>query len=129
MDISTPYASQLKLIDLIIVESSFSRSEKDIQNAVLKIEIEKDIQKQPENQYEITLAVRLKEKNDQINVYVKSKAYFITQQENTHLIEKNTIAIMFPYIRSHISTITSQPGMMPIVLPPINIAAMLKDNT
>ena len=54
MDISTPYASQLKLIDLIIVESSFSRSEKDIQNAVLKIEIEKDIQKQPENQYEIT---------------------------------------------------------------------------
>ena len=125
MDISTPYASQLKLIDLIIVESSFSRSEKDIQNAVLKIEI----QKQPENQYEITLAVRLKEKNDQINVYVKSKAHFITQQENTHLIEKNTIAIMFPYIRSHISTITSQPGMMPIVLPPINIAAMLKDNT
>ena len=79
MDISTPYASQLKLIDLIIVESSFSRSEKDIQNAVLKIEIEKDIQKQPENQYEITLAVRLKEKNDQINVYVKSKAHFITQ--------------------------------------------------
>lgn len=129
MDISTPYASQLKLIDLIIVESSFSRSEKDIQNAVLKIEIEKDIQKQPENQYEITLAVRLKEKNDQINVYVKSKAHFITKQENTHLIEKNTIAIMFPYIRSHISTITSQPGMMPIVLPPINIAAMLKDNT
>ena len=129
MDISTPYASQLKLIDLIIVESSFSRSEKDIQNAVLKIEIEKDIQKQPENQYEITLAVRLKEKNDQINVYVKSKAHFITQQENTHLIEKNTIAIMFPYIRSHISTITSQPGMMPSVLPPINIAAMLKDNT
>ena len=129
MDISTPYASQLKLIDLIIVESSFSRSEKDIQNAVLKIEIEKDIQKQPENQYEITLAVRLKEKNDQINVYVKSKAHFITQQENTHLNEKNTIAIMFPYIRSHISTITSEPGMMPIVLPPINIAAMLKDNT
>ena len=129
MDISTPYASQLKLIDLIIVERSFSRSEKDIQNAVLKIEIEKDIQKQPENQYEITLAVRLKEKNDQINVYVKSKAHFTTQQENTHLIEKNTIAIMFPYIRSHISTITSQPGMMPIVLPPINIAAMLKDNT
>ena len=73
--------------------------------------------------------MRQKEKNDQINVYVKSKAHFITQQENTHLIEKNTIAIMFPYIRSHISTITSQPGMMPIVLPPINIAAMLKDNT
>lgn len=128
MEISTPYASQLKLVDLMIVESSFSRTEKEIQDAALEMEIEKDIQKQSEDQYEITLAVRLKEKNNQINVYVKSKAHFTTQQENTNLIEKNTIAIMFPYVRSHISSITSQPGMMPIVLPPMNIAAMLKDN-
>lgn len=128
MEISTPYASQLKLVDLMIVESSFSRTEKEIQDAALEMEIEKDIQKQSEDQYEITLAVRLKEKNDQINIYVKSKAHFTTQQENTNLIEKNTIAIMFPYVRSHISSITSQPGMMPIVLPPMNIAAMLKDN-
>lgn len=128
MEISTPYASQLKLVDLMIVESSFSRTEKEIQDAALEMEIEKDIQKQSEDQYEITLAVRLKEKNNQINIYVKSKAHFTTQQENTNLIEKNTIAIIFPYIRSHISSITSQPGMMPIVLPPMNIAAMLKDN-
>ena len=126
MEISTPYASQLKLVDLMIVESSFSRTEKEIQDAALEMEIEKDIQKQSE--YEITLAVRLKEKNNQINIYVKSKAHFTTQQENTNLIEKNTIAIIFPYVRSHISSITSQPGMMPIVLPPMNIAAMLKDN-
>ena len=128
MEISTPYASQLKLVDLMIVESSFSRTEKEIQDAALEMEIEKDIQKQSEDQYEVTLAVRLKEKNDQINIYVKSKAHFTTQQENTNLIEKNTIAIMFPYVRSHISSITSQPGMMPIVMPPMNIAAMLKDN-
>lgn len=128
MEISTPYASQLKLVDLMIVESSFSRTEKEIQDAALEMEIEKDIQKQSEDQYEITLAVRLKEKNNQINIYVKSKAHFTTQQENTNLIKKNTIAIIFPYVRSHISSITSQPGMMPIVLPPMNIAAMLKDN-
>ena len=128
MEISTPYASQLKLVDLMIVESSFSRTEKEIQDAALEMEIEKDIQKQSEDQYEITLAVRLKEKNNQINIYVKSKAHFTTQQENTNLIEKNTIAIIFPYVRSHISSITSQPRMMPIVLPPMNIAAMLKDN-
>ena len=128
MEISTPYASQLKLVDLMIVESSFQRTEKEIQDAALEMEIEKDIQKQSEDQYEITLAVRLKEKNNQINIYVKSKAHFTTQQENTNLIEKNTIAIIFPYVRSHISSITSQPGMMPIVLPPMNIAAMLKDN-
>ena len=49
MEISTPYASQLKLVDLMIVESSFSRTEKEIQDAALEMEIEKDIQKQSED--------------------------------------------------------------------------------
>ena len=44
------------------------------------------------------------------------------------IIEKNTIAIMFPYIRSYISMITTQPGMNPIVLPQMNIAAMVNDH-
>ena len=43
------------------------------------------------------------------------------------MLEKNTIAIMFPYIRSYISSITTQPGMSPIVLPAMNIVAMVND--
>lgn len=42
------------------------------------------------------------------------------------ILEKNTIAIMFPYIRSYISSITTQPGMSPIVLPAMNIVAMVR---
>ena len=34
---------------------------------------------------------------------------------------------MFPYIRSYISIITTQPGMAPIVLPAMNIIAMIND--
>ena len=34
---------------------------------------------------------------------------------------------MFPYIRSYISSITTQPGMSPIVLPAMNIVAMVND--
>ena len=40
---------------------------------------------------------------------------------------KNTIAILFPYVRSYISIITTQPGMTPIVLPAMNIVAMIND--
>ncbi len=37
------------------------------------------------------------------------------------LFEKNTLSIMFPYMRSEITLLTSQPQMMPIIIPPINI--------
>ena len=58
---------------------------------------------------------------------VKGRAIFNTQQENMSILERNAIAILFPYIRSYISTITTQPGMAPILLPAMNIVAMLND--
>lgn len=43
------------------------------------------------------------------------------------ICEKNTLAIMFPYVRSQITLLTSQPGMEPIMLPPINIVSYLEN--
>lgn len=43
------------------------------------------------------------------------------------LISRNTISIIFPFIRSYISTITSIPNMSPIVIPPININKLIED--
>lgn len=36
------------------------------------------------------------------------------------IINANTVAIMFPFFRSQVTLLTSQPGMTPIVLPAIN---------
>ena len=44
------------------------------------------------------------------------------------ILENNTVAIMFPYLRAEISLITAQPGMAPIILPALNINELLKDN-
>ena len=44
-----------------------------------------------------------------------------TKQE---LINKNSIAILFPYLRSQISLVTTQPDMLPITIQPMNIVAM-----
>lgn len=41
------------------------------------------------------------------------------------LLKKNAIAILFPYVRAELSLITAQPGTEPIVLPVVNIAAMM----
>ena len=43
------------------------------------------------------------------------------------LIQKNAVAIMMPYVRSQLTLLTSQPGVDPIVMPPLNINAMLDD--
>ena len=44
------------------------------------------------------------------------------------LLKQNTVAIMFPYIRSQISLLTTQPGMKPVIVPPMNIVALLGEN-
>ena len=44
-----------------------------------------------------------------------------------HLIKVNTVAIIFPFIRSQVSLLTTQPGMMPVMIPPININALIEN--
>lgn len=43
------------------------------------------------------------------------------------LLNKNAIAILFPYLRSQISLVTTQPDIQPITLQPMNIVAMFEE--
>lgn len=43
-------------------------------------------------------------------------------------LEPNVLAIMFPYLRSIVSTVTCNSGREPIILPTINIASLFKRN-
>lgn len=47
--------------------------------------------------------------------------------ELEHFLEHNAPAFLVPYIREHISSITSKAGILPVILPPINILAIIKD--
>ncbi len=42
-------------------------------------------------------------------------------------MEQYSPAIIFPYIREHITSITQKAGISPILLPPLNILAMTKN--
>lgn len=125
MKIETQFLSPLILKEIIISEGTFKRSEEDIQDIELKVMVNHDIEQTCENEYKITLGLTVSDTNEQLSVFVKSIGIFETEQENRTLIERNTIAIMFPYLRSYVSTLTTQPGMAPIVLPPMNVVAML----
>ena len=43
------------------------------------------------------------------------------------LYKDNTVAILFPYLRSQISLLTTQPNMAPIYLPPMNMVNLFKE--
>ncbi len=49
----------------------------------------------------------------------------INESLKKDLIQKNSVAIMMPYVRSQLTLLSSQPGVDPIVMPPLNINAML----
>ena len=76
--------------------------------------------------FEVLLETTVSDEEEKVFVNVKGRAVFSTRQENMDILEKIQ-HIMFPYIRSYISSITTQPGMSLIVLPAMNIVAMVND--
>ena len=43
------------------------------------------------------------------------------------LLARNAVAILFPYLRSAITSITAEAGIKPFILPPVNIVKLLED--
>ena len=123
MRITTNYESPLVLKNIMITDGIFKRTEDSLENVELRVNVAHNIEQLSEVEYKITLELSVADPEGKLSVFVKGMAVFET--ENKMLIERNTIAIMFPYFRSYVSTLTTQPGMTPIVLPAMNIVAML----
>lgn len=51
----------------------------------------------------------------------------IHESERESFAEVNAVAILFPYIRSLISTITANVNVPPLILPPINVVNLIKE--
>lgn len=113
--------SNLKMNDLYFSSCSVERSCK-VANGEYKADLQRNIKKVDEHQYDVELKL-LVHKSD-LSVSVVAKAYFEYEADNyemeERIVQTNTVAIMFPFIRSQVTLLTTQPGMTPIVLPPIN---------
>ncbi len=54
----------------------------------------------------------------------------IEGEENMEIeqyMQNHSPALMFPYIREHISTVTQKAGIKPVFLAPVNVLALLKN--
>lgn len=127
MNIATNYESPLVLKNIMITEGTFKRSEDSLEDVELQVNVSHNVNQISDREYKIILELSVADPQGKLSVFVKGMAIFETEQKTRTLIERNTLAIMFPYFRSYVSILTTQPGMMPIVLPAMNIIAMLTE--
>lgn len=125
--------SKLKMESLSFTELHFTRTEDDIDDKSLKLSMDRYIEKLDDNKYCITLSVGLTDEKREVNIRLTSKGTFVLQDPNElmpeirdKVISNNTVAIMFPYIRSQLSLLTTQPNLTPVILPSMNINALLE---
>ncbi|MDE6468216.1 MAG: protein-export chaperone SecB [Muribaculaceae bacterium] len=85
-----------------------------------------------ENKFEIILEAAVVNKSGTMDIFVKMTARFdvspkLEDEQKVALIKMNAPAIMFPYIRAYISTLTSLSGLAPVIIPAINLSSASSD--
>jgi preprotein translocase subunit SecB len=118
---------------IILVEEKFWRDYIIPEDAKLDLKLESGNNKL-DNSYNVELKAILRLiKDDKETLTLESRfvGFFtvIKGSENMDIdeyIKNNAPALMFPYVREHISAITIKAGIKPILVPPLNMRALLK---
>ena len=122
-------ASKLEMRDIYISKCSYERHA-DVSDGKLLLEVKKAIEfNQEKSEHTVALNVSVTNESAEFIVNVECVGVFYiseTDPMSNTLINRNTVAILFPYVRSQITLLTSAPGVQPIVLPAINIIQLLE---
>ena len=84
-----------------------------------------------ENEINVLLKYNAKSKKGDIVIDIELIGNFCVfdvekEKVKSYLLHVNSIAIMFPYLRSQVSLATTQPGFVPIQLPVVNAIALAR---
>jgi preprotein translocase subunit SecB len=127
--------SVLKMKGIYVDNFSFKRfSFDEFVNSDPVVNVSREIQKIGENQYKVVLQIILSE-NDFYKLDITVVGLFAFEDNNklddetkSIFIFKNAVAILFPFLRSEVILLTSQPGFIPVIIPPINILELFKNS-
>lgn len=97
----------------------------------------KGIIKSSDSIFRLILGVKIEDENKIFKIEIEAQADYsfdkeIDQEKLNKLFYINAPAIVFPYIRAYISTLTNLSGIKPITLPTLNLTSLgvqLKENT
>jgi preprotein translocase subunit SecB len=125
-----------RLVDFVIKESHIIFNEKGEYSLDINLSPKGSILKSL-NQFILNLAVVVKDTQDRFIVNIVTQATFEfdegadVESYKSSYFTTNAPAIVFPYIRSYISSLTAQSGLLTITLPTLNLSGLagsLKEN-
>lgn len=81
-----------------------------------------------EYKYKLDLEVTIEDENKSLFIEVICNGFFefdkdITDEERSIFFNTSAPAILFPYLRAYISTLTTLSGIQPVTLPTINLSS------
>lgn len=124
--------SSLKFLNYIVNSVSYKTNDKPNENGSWKLNFDiKNTTKisKEKDKMTITLAVSVFKGVEDAPFYidVEITGYFeLEGEDDISKYEANAIAIMYPYLRAIVSNYTSSANVSPVILPAINVNAMLK---
>lgn len=124
--------SALQINPVIFDELTFKRlSNKHFGESKVQLKISQIIQKLEDSHYRVIIKVEAVQE-EEFSATVQISGYCTIDENDPakdQLLKRNTLAILFPYIRSELTLLTAQPETDPIVWPVMNIQAMMDEAT
>lgn len=81
--------------------------------------------------FALSLEIIISEKNNELNIEVSSEGTFsyndLSDERLNSFLYLNAPAILFPYLRAYITSLTALSGVSPIVLPTLNLSGLKND--
>ncbi len=120
---------------IILAEQNFKRKPNipDTSRIDFNISVDKSVN-EAEKKGQLHMKAELKLISDADEVVLNLNATFIgffsvdedaPNMELDKFLENNAPAIIFPYIREHIGAVTQKAGIKPLILPPLNVFALI----
>ena len=119
----------LKITHVVFDEISFKRlgfqNKKERES---QLGIGKHVEKLRDGKYQVSLSARvIREEEYEAEVSITGYCEIAEDTPNKdRILNENAIAILFPYVRAELTLLTAQPETEPLVIPAVNINAMLK---
>ena len=130
MKLKESTTSILKLNGIHFNELSFKR--RDSTDSVIDdCELTRKIVDIDVDNFTVELNLKLSTSILEMSISLEGKFNIVCEDAlmKERLKKNNTISILFPYIRSEVTLLTSQPEMTPVIIPPININKLIDEST
>ena len=120
--------AQFRFVNYRITESVIKLDPEVEPSDELEVNFEQTIGvHETETRMRLLLNTSITDKNNALSVAVKAEGYFefdegLDEDMKDGFFNANAPAILFPYIRAYISTLSTLSGIKPIVLPTLNLS-------